>query len=57
MKNYLFKIIAVLSFIYLLGCFVSASFNISNWNLGLRVVIAALAFASIFVFIDYSEKN
>ena len=46
-KEFMILIIFSHLFIYLLGAFIAASFNIINWDILLRILIAILSFVII----------
>ena len=56
-KELLVNVLIVLTFFYLIGCFISTEFNIAKWDITLR---GFLAFFSSFivgvVFIAYDNK-
>lgn len=57
MKNSIITVITVLVIFYLAGSFISVSFNISNWNAILRVVVASFGLLFGFAFNDINNKK
>jgi len=57
MKTNIIKFISVLVIFYLIGCFISTSFNIKNWCVILRIFVAIFGVLFGAVFIEVIDTN
>jgi hypothetical protein len=48
-SNFIIAILSVCGFMYLLGCFCGASFNIAIWHEALRATIGAISGIMVFI--------
>jgi len=57
MKNLIVTFILISALSYLAASFISVSFNINKWGIGLRAVVAVSGFLGCFALYDTNNKN
>jgi uncharacterized membrane protein (DUF485 family) len=59
MKEEIITFVSFMTIFYLMGAFIATSFDITEWNIGLRIGVAVLGFvlSMMFVFAINESKN